>query len=446
MEMHNTYAQITANLSNLNYEQKLEFCIRKISAIETVSAELQSKTAELSDAYNAIDQMGIQIALLQERATKAELRVIDLEARSRRCNLVFHNIPEQFRESDDQCKETLFHFLGGQLGLSDQQIYDVYLQRVHRLGQKRGRKPRPIIAGFRDFPCRQFILDNAYKLRGTRYAIQEDFPAEIRSARGQLWPEYCRAKDQGRDAKLIYPAKLAVDNTIVEDKFPGWGKWNITKNNDDSQASTGNRSSRQQPPQPPRTQPAPLPRPQPRTGSSMHVPMADLVNAGQSIPQSQNSERNHGQHPQAQSTPVQHPQPDYTPVRQPQPDYTPVQQPQYTTPVQQPQVEHTAPVQQPQPVYTPTQPPQPEYTPVQQPQPDYTPVVQQPQQANDPFLQPMTPPRSFSQEINDAIISGIATTPPFTDSDLPPQYMALNHSLPNAISEALVNVYNGNEL
>ena len=107
------------------------------------------------------------MVVLQERATKSELRVIDLEARSRRCNLVFHNIPEQYNETDEQCKEALFYFLGGQLDLSDEQIYDVYLQRVHRLGPKRGRKPRPIIAGFRDYPCRQYVLDRAYRLRGT---------------------------------------------------------------------------------------------------------------------------------------------------------------------------------------------------------------------------------------------------------------------------------------
>ena len=171
--------------------------------------------------------MSVEIAVLQERASKAELRVIDLEARSRRCNLVFHNIPEEHNENDEQCRLALCYFLGSQLDLSDQQIYNVHMQRVHRLGKKRqgNRKPRPIIAGFRDFPCRQFILDRASYLRGTTYSIQEDFPTEIRSARGQLWPEYRRAKNNRQQAKIPYPAKLAVDDDIVNDKFPRWGQW-----------------------------------------------------------------------------------------------------------------------------------------------------------------------------------------------------------------------------
>ena len=57
---------------------------------------------------------------------------------------------------------------------------------------------------------------------------------------------------------------------------------------------------------------------------------------------------------------------------------------------------------------------------------------------------------AFSQDINEVILAGISETPPVppsmrADDDDPPEFMVLDHSLPQALSQALEAVYNGNE-
>ena len=58
------------------------FLLQKFCSLETITADIQFKTDELDQAYDTIEKLGIHVSILQERATKSELRVVDLEARS----------------------------------------------------------------------------------------------------------------------------------------------------------------------------------------------------------------------------------------------------------------------------------------------------------------------------------------------------------------------------
>ena len=96
------------------------------------------------------------------------------------------NIPEREQESANDCEQALYDFMAGALQLSDAQLDDVVFQEVYRLGRVKqgvapdGRpwKPRPLLARFRDFRICQSILGRSKALKGTEYAIREDFPAE----------------------------------------------------------------------------------------------------------------------------------------------------------------------------------------------------------------------------------------------------------------------------
>ena len=74
-----SYAQVAADRNSLNDQDKL---VQKFCSLETITADIQLKTDELDQAYDTIEQLGIQVNILQERTTKSELRVVDLEARS----------------------------------------------------------------------------------------------------------------------------------------------------------------------------------------------------------------------------------------------------------------------------------------------------------------------------------------------------------------------------
>ena len=73
-----------------------------------------------------------------------------LEAYSRRENIKFENIPEQETNKKDT-EMGLRTFLETELGFGD--AANVEIQRVHRLGKKRGESSRPILARFLRYNC-----------------------------------------------------------------------------------------------------------------------------------------------------------------------------------------------------------------------------------------------------------------------------------------------------
>ena len=96
-------------------------------------------------------------------------KAIDNESRQRRNNLIFYGITESLNEDP---LASLNIFLADRLSLDPDAIY---VQRVHRLGRLKSRRPglsghvrhRPLIANFRDYPDVELILSSAKKLKGT---------------------------------------------------------------------------------------------------------------------------------------------------------------------------------------------------------------------------------------------------------------------------------------
>ena len=227
-----TYADATnLGVSQMSDSDKLNLLLSKICHVDSLTSKVDHALSLLSDAYKEIDQMKTQMVILQERAESAECRIIDLEARSRRNNLIFTNIPEPDLETNEQCEATLIDFLKNYMKLGDN-VNDIVFHRVHRLGVRKpgvapnGQpwKPRSVIAGFRDFKAKQFVLNSAKNLKGLPHSIHEDYPQEIRSARGKLWPDFTTAKANNQRAKLVYPAKLIVNGHVERDELPGWNQ------------------------------------------------------------------------------------------------------------------------------------------------------------------------------------------------------------------------------
>ena len=244
--------------------RKLDFLIEQVCVTQSLTAKIHQVTAKLDQAYQVIDEMQIHITGLEDRVTRTELRALDIEARSRRNNLLFYNIPENDNESGDDCVAVLLNFLNQNLKLRDDEIDKIAMQRVHRLGFKRrgvapdGRawRPRPIIVAFRDFSDKELILVNAKRLKGSAFSIQQDFPPEIKAARGELWEDFRKAKSENKVARIVYPAKLVIDGIVEKDMFPEWNKW-----------ATGKyvRGTHSRNPQ------------FPSSVSPMNIPMADLI-------------------------------------------------------------------------------------------------------------------------------------------------------------------------
>ena len=116
---------------------------------------------------------------------------IDLEARSRRNNLIFRGFVENVGEN---CLNLLQDFLRNRLGIYTENIY---IARVHRLCKRNPRRHhqmRPVIANFRDFSDIELIMANERQLKSTPFSIDYHYPLEIQEARSRLWPRYKELK------------------------------------------------------------------------------------------------------------------------------------------------------------------------------------------------------------------------------------------------------------
>ena len=148
-----------------------------------------------------------------------EFRNIDQEARSRRNNLLFWKIPEVPNENSEWLVQEVIYD-----DLEFGEDMEFVIQRVHRYGKKARGKTRPLIVCFRDYRDVEDIIGSAVKLKGSWKGISRDYPNELNEARRALWPKYkeLRRKYGEGNVKFLFPAKISVNSTIVEDAFPNW--------------------------------------------------------------------------------------------------------------------------------------------------------------------------------------------------------------------------------
>ena len=155
---------------------------------------------------------------LKDEKKNTTRRLIDLEARGRRCNLLFHNMKE---EENENCIEKMINFINTSFNFN---INSNHIQRAHRLGAPRRRnmigsqadRPRPIIVCFSNFMLKEDIRVKRHKYKGP-IGISEDFPAEIRNARKSLGGLFKELKDQGHRVGFAYPCKLLKNGVLVKE-------------------------------------------------------------------------------------------------------------------------------------------------------------------------------------------------------------------------------------
>ena len=125
---------------------------------------IQNKLDTVLDLKQRVTTMERVMRSNTDRLKLLEYRSIDLEARSRRKNILFKGIPENRREN---CFEAVRNVIRDNLNIDR----DMYLERAHRLGHFDNNKTRPIIVAFCDFYDVEDILNSAPNLRGSSLGV-----------------------------------------------------------------------------------------------------------------------------------------------------------------------------------------------------------------------------------------------------------------------------------
>ena len=210
-EMNNRMVSLREDLLSEveRIDKKLEELERRLQAVE-------GRRHTIIDEENNTEGNNTQPRNDDQSLKQLQYRTLDLEARSRRNNVLVFNLKEEEHEDIGEVFES---FIRNQLKVAS----NVVVQRVHRLGyNKREGKHRPVIACLRDYADIELLFKNANKLKGTKYGLSRDYPEAIRKARDRLGRERREAVQAKKRAVIAYPAKLIVDGTVVRDEFPDW--------------------------------------------------------------------------------------------------------------------------------------------------------------------------------------------------------------------------------
>ena len=246
--LHLKYDKIDKQVKN--NREKIQDCEESVDAVsslfdcaqndnDTMRGEMKSLKREMESLKRENDN-------LREKQSASDEKILDLQCRSMRDNLIFFGIEESSNTKPplDQAERDLEEFLDKEMNIEKK----IEFHRVHRLGRRRRDQlnPRPIIAKFVNFKEREEIRYQASdKLTGTTYGIVEQYPREIEDRRKPLYEVVKKAKEEGHRARLIKD-KLYINNELQNQYHgnqdrPNYNKKsNYTGNHNRSSAHTNN--------------------------------------------------------------------------------------------------------------------------------------------------------------------------------------------------------------
>ena len=71
----------STEVGQLSDSEKLDYLCAKISTIESLAQQVNKTSEKLNQVHQLVDDMGINMTSMEDRITKNEYRLIDLEAR-----------------------------------------------------------------------------------------------------------------------------------------------------------------------------------------------------------------------------------------------------------------------------------------------------------------------------------------------------------------------------
>ena len=121
-------------------------------------------------------------------------KLVDLEDRSRRCNLAIDVVTEKKAETWEQYEEEIQNIFKEKLDLEN-----INIETAHRLkGKTSSNKPRTIVCKLLSYKQKKEVLKNAKKLKGSNIFINEDFYFETMQRRKEPWEEVKRLRREGQ--------------------------------------------------------------------------------------------------------------------------------------------------------------------------------------------------------------------------------------------------------
>ena len=156
---------------------------------------------------------------------KLKANLLDLQCRGMRNNLLFMGIEEKEKETYETSEAIVKNFMHQHLKIPVEEVRKIQLERVHRLGPRKenSKFPRPLVAIFANCKCKDQVLGLSKNLKGTRFYLSNQYPAEIVERRRNLIPIMNSFRQKGKKARLVVD-KLYVDGELYRGDYQQSGK------------------------------------------------------------------------------------------------------------------------------------------------------------------------------------------------------------------------------
>lgn len=208
--MEKEICQLKKRLSNEKKEVRghCQHFYRQETANKSIVNELKEK----------VEILGNVVIRMEERVKEQENKLIEMQARSMRKNLVISGIEEPKNETSEQLLEAINTFISEKLKVQEHIPIKVY----HRLNYVDGSAFRPVIIKLRSIDHKVLLLSNAVNLKGQQnsrhkyFYLNEQLPEKMAEDRryAQLWIKENKSKPD--DQKL--PMKIHKNKLRVNDK------------------------------------------------------------------------------------------------------------------------------------------------------------------------------------------------------------------------------------
>ena len=159
----------------------------KVDSLLPVTNQVSEISTQVMLLNKNIDEKDEKIASLESENSKLKEKLLDIESRSRRCNLKFFNIKEDRHENEQSLEDKLLDaFKQADIGGMNRRSFE----RSHRVGKfsKDARFPRPVIVCFNHYKDRQRVWEKFNKKVSKDLFVREDKPNEVLNAQRQLLP------------------------------------------------------------------------------------------------------------------------------------------------------------------------------------------------------------------------------------------------------------------
>lgn len=216
--LHSLKADLLTNPDSLSarFENKLGAIETKLDGIQSTVNNHEQRISDVEYGLNDLQRLEAQVIALADDNAKLKAKVLDLEGRSRRCNLRLIGLPE----SIEGTRPTVFfsNLLVEVLG-KDVLPSPPELERAHRALREKpaeGEKPRAVIICFHKFQTKEAVIRSArqrrdeLKYNDAPVYIYEDYTQEVQEQRAEYKEVMQQLYMLQLKPSLKFPARLSI--------------------------------------------------------------------------------------------------------------------------------------------------------------------------------------------------------------------------------------------